>query len=87
MMLRWPWSKTKREAFRLRKPIEQHIGCDLSTAQSVSHDIKPFERIDLQHTLDRWIAEAGGELTQKLLGYRTGRLGFQGREESAVVSS
>ena len=57
----WPWSKAKAKAkvFKLRKPVEQHLGCDLAKAQSVKHEIKPFEQIDLQRTLDRWVAESG----------------------------
>jgi hypothetical protein len=58
-MGRWPWSKAKAKVFKLRKPVEQHLGCDLARAQSVTHEIKPFEQIDLQRTLDRWVAEAG----------------------------
>jgi ATPase family associated with various cellular activities (AAA) len=58
-MLRWPWAKPKARVFKLRAPIEKHLGCDLVKAQAVSHEIKPFERIDLQRTLDRWIAESG----------------------------
>jgi hypothetical protein len=63
-MVRWPWSKPKETIFKLRQPVEQHLGCDLATAQSVAHDIKPFERIDLQRTLDRWVAEASGEVKE-----------------------
>jgi hypothetical protein len=65
-MALWPWSK-KKKVFRLRKPVEDHLGCDLAKAQSVSHEIKPFERIDLQRTLDRWVAESGPEV--KEFGY------------------
>jgi hypothetical protein len=54
----WPWSKTRAKVFKLRKPVERHLGCNLAKAQSVKHEIKPFERIDLQRTLDRWAAES-----------------------------
>jgi hypothetical protein len=57
-MGRWPWSKAKAKVFKLRKPIEQHLGCDLAKAQSVQHEIKLFERIDIQRTLDRWAKES-----------------------------
>jgi hypothetical protein len=66
LMRIWPWSKVKAKAkvFRLRKPVELHLGCNIAKAHSVSHDIKPFEQIDLQRTLDRWIAESGGEVME-----------------------
>ncbi len=57
----WPWSKAKAKVFKLRKPVEQHLGCDFTRAQSVAHEIKPFERIDLQRTLDRWVAESASD--------------------------
>lgn len=63
-MIRWPWSKSKSNVFKLRKPVEQFLGCDLAKAQAVSHEVKPFERIDLQRTLDRWVAEAGSEVQE-----------------------
>src|SRR5262245_1346492 len=43
-MARWPWSKSKPQVFKLRKPVEQHLGCDVAKAQSVSHTIKLFEQ-------------------------------------------
>jgi cell division protease FtsH len=60
-MMKWLGSRARRSkapVYRLRKPIEQHLGADLAKAQSVAHDIKPFERIDIQRVLDRWIAES-----------------------------
>jgi hypothetical protein len=60
-MIKWPWSKrgkAKAIIHRLREPVERHLGVDLARAYSVSHDIKPFERVDLQRTLDRWVAES-----------------------------
>ena len=61
-MVQWPWSKPPKVKVRkLRKPIETHLGADLAKAQSVSHEIKPFERLDLQRTLDRWVAESDPE--------------------------
>jgi hypothetical protein len=60
----WPWSKAKAKVFKLRKPVEQHLGCDLAKAQSVKHEIKPFEHIDLQRTLDRWVAESGSAVQE-----------------------
>jgi hypothetical protein len=63
-MPNWPWSKTKAPVFKLRQPVEHHLGCDLAAAQSVSHDIKPFERIDLQRTLDRWITQSDCEVKE-----------------------
>lgn len=62
----WPWSKAKAKpkVFRLRKPLEQHLACDVAKAQSVKHEIKPFEQIDLQRTLDRWVAESGSSVRE-----------------------
>jgi hypothetical protein len=60
-MFKWPWSKKdkpKAELFHLRKPVENHLGIDITKAQSVSHTVQPFERLDLQRVLDRWLAES-----------------------------
>jgi hypothetical protein len=43
---------------KLRQPVEQHLGGDFAGAQAVSHTIKPFERIDIQRVLDRWVGES-----------------------------
>jgi cell division protease FtsH len=60
-MVKWPWlnSVSKRRVRKLRQPIERHLGTDLTETQSVSHDIRPFERVDLQRVLDRWLIESG----------------------------
>ena len=60
----WPWSKAQTKVFKLRKPVEQHLGCDLTKAQSVKHEIKPFEHIDLQRSVDRWVAESGSAVQE-----------------------
>jgi hypothetical protein len=69
-MVNWlPWKagKSKAKVYKLRKPIEQHLGIDLAKAQSVTHEIKPFERVDLQRVVDRWVAESNPPA--KELGY------------------
>jgi hypothetical protein len=48
-------SRGKAKVLPLRKSVEQHLGCELAGAQTVAHEIKPFEQIDLQRTLDRWV--------------------------------
>jgi hypothetical protein len=63
-MGRWPWSKAKAKVFKLRKPVEKHLGCDLAKAQSVKHEIKLFERIDIQRTLDRWVKDSGSAVQE-----------------------
>jgi cell division protease FtsH len=55
--MRWWWSKAKPAARRLREPIERHLGVDLAEAQSVAHEVKPVQRVNLQSVLDRWAAE------------------------------
>ena len=56
--MRWWRSKEKPEPRRLRGPIERHLGVDLADAQSVAHEVKPIQRVNLQRVLDRWVAEA-----------------------------
>jgi hypothetical protein len=58
----WPWSKVKPNLRKLRVPIQRHLGTDLANAQSVAHDIKPVERVNLQRVLDRWAAGANPEV-------------------------
>jgi hypothetical protein len=55
---KWRPLRTSAKVHQLRKPVEQHLGTDLAKAQAVSHSVKPFERIDLQRVLDRWLAES-----------------------------
>jgi hypothetical protein len=76
-MIRWPWSKARTNLYRLREPIERHLGVDLAKAQSVGHDVKPIEQIDLQRVLDRWMAESNP--AAKEFGYTgTGYFGDDG---------
>src|SRR6266540_29434 len=50
----WPWSKEKSKPRKLRATIERHLGIDLSEAQSVAHEIKPIQRVNVQRVIDRW---------------------------------
>jgi hypothetical protein len=54
----WLWSKKKPKPRKLKEPIERHLGVDLVEAQSVAHDIKAVERVNIQQVLDRWSAES-----------------------------
>ena len=67
--MRWPWSKKPPQVHKLRQPIERHLKIDIAKAQSLSHDITPVERLDLQRVLDRWIAESNPPARE--LGYST----------------
>ena len=51
--MRWPWSK---KAVKLRPLVERHLGGGLEEAQTVAHEIKPVERVNLQRVVDRWAA-------------------------------
>jgi hypothetical protein len=53
----------------LRKPVERHLGIDLAEAQSVAHDIKLVERVNLQRIIDRWAAES--KPAAQIYGYTT----------------
>jgi SpoVK/Ycf46/Vps4 family AAA+-type ATPase len=57
-MVWWPWRKAKPVPRKLRKPIECHLGVDLAEAQSVTHEMKPVQRVNIQRVVDRWAAEA-----------------------------
>jgi hypothetical protein len=57
-MVLWPWSKSGTRLHKLRGAVERHLGADIAEAQSVSHDITPVERLDIQRVLDRWISES-----------------------------
>jgi hypothetical protein len=64
----WKWlSRPKNE---LKKAITQHMGGDCADAQSITHSIKPIERVNLQVALDRWFAN--NERPARLIGYSPG---------------
>lgn len=53
----WPmWDSYKPRRIKLREPVERHLGVRLTDAQSVSHEMKPIERVNLQRVIDRWTA-------------------------------
>jgi len=52
------WGYSKPRPIRLRGTIEWHLGGNLTDAQTVSHDIKPVERINIQQAIDQWAVES-----------------------------
>lgn len=52
----WSRLKYKPKIRKLRRLIERHLGIDLVQTQSVAHEIKPAERVNLQLIVDRWAA-------------------------------
>ncbi len=66
-MGKWQWWKARPRLRKLREPIERHLAIDLDRAQSVTHDIKPIERINLQQVVDRWSDES--HPPAQVLGY------------------
>jgi hypothetical protein len=55
----WPlWTSFRARPIKLREPVERHLGIPLTDAQSVSHEIKPIERVRFQRVIDRWAAES-----------------------------
>lgn len=57
-MGRRPWMKAGPKLRKLREPVECHLATDLAEAQSVAHDIKLIDRINLQQVVDRWSEES-----------------------------
>lgn len=58
-MVPWLWlGKAGQRPRKLRAPVERHLAVDLTSAQSVTHDIKPIERMNLQRVVDRWLDES-----------------------------
>jgi SpoVK/Ycf46/Vps4 family AAA+-type ATPase len=57
-MTRWNLWQLKPHLLKLRQPVERHLGIHLAQAQSVSHDMKPIQRVNIQRVLDRWTAES-----------------------------
>jgi hypothetical protein len=53
----WFWSKPKKpEPVKLKEPVERHLGVELRDAQTVSHEVRPIERVNLQRAIDRWVS-------------------------------
>src|SRR5262245_30062755 len=63
-----PWGKPSA-ARSVKRRIEAHMDGNCVAAHAVSHTIKPIERVNLQLTLDRWMALKDG--ATQLLGYTT----------------
>src|SRR5262245_60032283 len=54
----WPWSKPKPITRKLSRPVERHLGINLDEAQSITHESKPVEQVNIQKVIDRWCAES-----------------------------
>ena len=53
----WPmWDSYKPRRIKLREPVEQHLCMRLTHSQSVSHEMKPIERVNVQRVIDKWTA-------------------------------
>ena len=73
----WPWSKAPDPLRKLREPVERHLAINLADAQSVAHDIRPIERVNLQRVIDRWVDESAPPA--RVFGYTaTGYFGDDG---------
>src|SRR3954468_2008451 len=68
MALRWRF--WKRKPALVRQLIVEHMGGTCDEAETVSHTIKPIERVNLQLVLDRWMQDEGAQ--GGLVGYVVG---------------
>ncbi len=46
----------------IKKQIEKHMGGDCRSAHTVTHKIKPFERVNLQIVIDLWVKNQKNEV-------------------------
>jgi hypothetical protein len=60
----WWWKKSGEE---LKRRVTRHMGGPCDQAESISHPIKPIERVSLQLALDQWLER--NERPGQLLGY------------------
>src|SRR5688572_11956803 len=58
------WRFWRRKPALVKQLIVEHMGGPCDDAETVSHTIRPIERVNLQLVLDRWVAGGG-----KLVGY------------------
>src|SRR4051794_2857890 len=65
-MFQWPQLGRKRKA-SIPPILAQHMGGSCEEAQTITHTIKPVERVNLQLALDRWFGENPGP--SRLFGY------------------
>ncbi len=61
------WRFWRRKRPLVRDALLGHMGGSCADAETVSHTIKPIERVNLQLTLDRWVETEGA--AARLLGY------------------
>src|SRR5262245_40597561 len=65
---RWLQStEQQNEPPSLLPRIEKHIGVSCLDSQTVSHAIKPVERVNIQRVLDRWASS--GEVPGEVFGH------------------
>jgi ATPase family associated with various cellular activities (AAA) len=57
-MLKSQGSKKAATLKKLKLPVQGHLGIGLEQAHSVSHEIRPIQRVNIQRVLDCWAAEA-----------------------------
>jgi hypothetical protein len=62
----WPFHRNQKTKGEIRKLLLAHIG-SCEDAQTISHAIKPYERVNLQLALDRWFDKDGTQA--QLIGY------------------
>lgn len=62
-----PWNIFRHKPKLIRDFIVKHMGDRCENAETVSHTIKPIERVNLQQALDRWLAREGR--SGQLIGY------------------
>jgi hypothetical protein len=64
----WKWLKASdRHKDLVRNHLTRHMGGPCADAQTITHTIKPIERVNLQLALDGWASGAGRPA--RLLGY------------------
>jgi hypothetical protein len=61
------WWFFKRKQPMVKDLLEGHLGGPCEQAETVSHTIKPIERVNLQRALDTWLASDGP--ASQLVGY------------------
>lgn len=61
------WRFWRRQQTLVRKILLQHMGGTCDDAETVSHTIRPIERVNLQLALDRWLTAQSGN--GRLIGY------------------
>lgn len=78
----WSWwkRKTSPKPRKLRSCVVQHLGVDVAEVESVIHEIKPVQRINIQRVLDRWMLQA--EPQAKAFGFSS--LGYFSDREGLV---